>query len=384
MFLPPPDKSHWWPIIELGSIPHQPECSWPIRERPILGARVAQEVPLQCQVQPVEIVACSIHGPCHWSQVWHLHLHPDAAVLTNVRPALRIPGDRCQEGLAPEVRARWVALRAHTQAHQPPAPIVALDQVGVAERLDRTVEAAVGQNGIVRTALPWSPRCRTPRDRRHMAEFGATLGDQEIVVATDLVEVRSLRESATSAGPNAFRLGQALPGRDVDLALLNAPHRDQRIDLVWEGETSEPVAGQIYTASIVESERGVDAALIEPDRFGPRTKGVTGVNKEVATTGDVGRHHVEDAVVIADCRGEDTARGTDVRERQLAQACQAVPDLAPMHQVAAVEQRHAREILERAGDQKVVLSGAADAGIGVKARYNGIGKRHRLLQSSRM
>jgi hypothetical protein len=60
MLLPPPNKYHRRPIIEPGSIPQQPECSWPIHERPILGAQVVQEIPLQSQVQPVEIVACSI------------------------------------------------------------------------------------------------------------------------------------------------------------------------------------------------------------------------------------------------------------------------------------------------------------------------------------
>src|SRR2546428_7706449 len=68
-----------------------------------------------------------------------------------------------------------------------------------------------------------------------------------------------------------------------------------------------------------------------------------------------------------------------VGERELTGPRKDMPDLAPVHEVAAVEERHAGEILERAGHEEVVLPDAADARVRVEAGNDRIRKRHGLL-----
>src|SRR5262245_32017711 len=106
----------------------------------------------------------------------------------------------------------------------------------------------------MRASLPRPPRRLAPRDRHHVAELGATLGDEQIVVAADLVEVRRLWVSATSPAPDAPQLAHALPGGDINFALLDAPERDGRVDLGRRREARHPVAGQIHAGIVVEEE----------------------------------------------------------------------------------------------------------------------------------
>ena len=57
---------------------------------------------------------------------------------------------------------------------------------------------------------------------------------------------------------------------------------------------------------------------------------------------------------------------------ELAFAREAMPDLSPMGQVPAVEQRHAGEIFEAAGGKIVVAPHAADAGVGMETGDDGV------------
>jgi hypothetical protein len=54
-------------------------------------------------------------------------------------------------------------------------------------------------------------------------------------------------------------------------------------------------------------------------------------------------------------------------ERELARPREDMSDLAPVHEIAAVEEGHAREILKRARHEEVVLPEAADA----RVRFEG-------------
>jgi hypothetical protein len=49
-----------------------------------------------------------------------------------------------------------------------------------------------------------------------------------------------------------------------------------------------------------------------------------------------------------------------------------MPDLPPVHEILAVEERNARKIFERAGDEIIVIADSANARIGMEARDNGI------------
>ncbi len=77
-------------------------------------------------------------------------------------------------------------------------------------------------------------------------------------------------------------------------------------------------------------------------------------------------------------------RGADapivlVAQRELFRAGQAVADLPPVDQVAAVEGRHAGEIGERGGDQGVILADSTDGWVWVKAGDNWVGVHYKRL-----
>src|SRR2546430_16371841 len=100
------------------------------------------------------------------------------------------------------------ALRTHTQTHQPPTAVVGLDEIGVTKRLERAVEAPMGQDGIMRAALPGSPLGVAARDRHHMTMLCPTLSDQQIVATVDLVEVGAFWRFPPGACPDAPGFGQ--------------------------------------------------------------------------------------------------------------------------------------------------------------------------------
>ena len=96
--------------------------------------------------------------------------------------------------------------------------------------------------------------------------------------------------------------------------------------------------------------------------------GSVAVTKKLPPRADVVGDHVEGAVLVAQRRGEDAFRALRRGQRHLAGARERVPDLAPVREVAAVEDRDAREIFERAGRQVVVVADAHDRRVRVEAR----------------
>ena len=87
----------------------------------------------------------------------------------------------------------------------------------------------------------------------------------------------------------------------------------------------------------------------------------------MSPAGDVRCGHIKNAIVITDGRRPDAARSPTTIQWKLTRPGQAVPDLLPVDQVAAVEDRDAGEIFEGAGDEVKIPSNAANAGVGVKA-----------------
>src|SRR5699024_1425320 len=163
---------------------------------------------------------------------------------------------------------------------------------------------------------------------------------------------------AAGAVPDDLRLAEPLSGFKID-----REHAD-----------AGPAAlvavrpGVVDGAVVVPEQRGVDAALVDVDRLRPFAADVVRPDEEVAAVRHIRRNHVKPAVAPADRRRIDAARGAAVFERKLAVARQHVADLLPVQQIAAVPQRHAREKLERAVDQIIILADAADARVGIEAR----------------
>src|SRR3546814_12842679 len=68
---------------------------------------------------------------------------------------------------------------------------------------------------------------------------------------------------------------------------------------------------------------------------------------------DTGVDDVKAPAVVADRRGEQSARDADLADRQLAWAVDGVTDLAPVDQVAAVIDRQAGKPAERSEERRV-------------------------------
>ena len=168
--------------------------------------------------------------------------------------------------------------------------------------------------------------------------------------------MRSLGIATAHAPPQRTALGELPTRLGVDLA---------------EHDGVVGIAHHVAFA-VLEEERGVDALLLQPDGLAPGPRRVGSSNYEIATISYVCSDHIVGAVVVAQRGRIDAQPRTGTLERQLRVACEHVADLPPMHQVGAMEDGHAGEILERGVHQIVVAAHATDAGVGVESADDGI------------
>ena len=331
----------------------------------VLQVRVADIYPVIAQGVGIEVCANGFRGHRLLRQGGHVHVQVDGAVGIYHGPGSFIPAHRGEERLAAQ-DVVLAAVRAEGQAHQPPAAIGCLYQVGMARALDGVVlgvHVDVCQDGVGGIARVRAINAAAAGDGHLVAILGAPLGDEQVVPAVFLIDMRAFRVASARTVPNAFGGGQLFAGHRVDLA---------------EEDTHVRVAYQVALA-VFEVERGVDAALLQPDGFGPRAARVGGVDQEIAFARHVGRDHVEHAVIVADGGGIDAAPGAGFVQRQLRGARQAVAYLRPVHQVLAVVQGHAGEVLETAVHQVEVVAHSAHAGVGMITRDDGVLIPLRLL-----
>ncbi len=277
------------------------------------------------------------------------------------RPAVG-PAHRSQERLAAEhVPAGRSAARSHPEQHHPPRSVGCLHEVGVAGVLDRTVGAAVREDRIGGTGFERSARRWTARYRDAVAAFGAALGDHQVPVLADVVEVRGLGcLAAGRAGPDPSRFAEGLPGVRIDAQLRDSRH------------------GAPAGAVVVPGEVGVDAGDVgQRDRIGPLAGRVGRGDQQVASAGThVRGDQPESAVVMPQRRRVDAGRRRRAGgQRQLLGTVERVADLRPVHEIPAVEDRHAREVFKAGAREVVVLADAADTRVRMQPRDDGIVER---------
>ena len=165
-----------------------------------------------------------------------------------------------------------------------------------------------------------------------------------------------LRESGSAR--DAARLAEQLAGLGID--------RD-----LHDRHAAAPPAGprEVAGAVLVPEQIRIDAH--DPGRVDgsrPGSGGVGGRDDQVtfAHPVDAGRDHPEPAVVVTDRRREDPAAPLRRPERQLVVAIEHVADELPRDEVAAVEDRHPGQVLERRVDQVVVVADPADRRVRVE------------------
>ena len=95
------------------------------------------------------------------------HAQLDAAAVADGRPAVGGKAHRRQERLAAQV-VEAPALRPDAKEHRPGRPVIQLDEIGVAGRLDRVLgPVPVRQDRVAREGLERSERGRAARDDLH-------------------------------------------------------------------------------------------------------------------------------------------------------------------------------------------------------------------------
>ncbi len=357
-FLAAADEGGSGHVAEGGRDAAERERAGAAGKRPGAVIGVAAEVPLQAEPGGGEVVGESSVADLLGQRAIGFDLQAHGLAAVDDRPAVLRPLDGRQAGFPADVVHLGIADMAAGEEHDPPAAMLVLDQIRMAGGLERRIDAAVGEDRIMRTGLEGAEDALAAGDGDHMAELRATLGHEQVVPAILGEHVRAFGILAARAAPEMPAFAEQLAGGDVDLRLERA---------LIALRVLRAVADEVGLAVVIEEQRRVDPGLVHPDWVGPLAGRVIGLDVEVAAMGDVGGDHVEPAVVVADGRRVDAAGGAGLVEGKLAFAGQAMADLLPVHQVAAVEDGDAGEVLEAAGDEVEVAADAADGRIGMEA-----------------
>ena len=230
-------------------------------------------------------------------------------------------------------------------------------------RLNRLF-GAVGmrQDGVVRIRLERPVRRLRARDRHAMSCARAALREQQVLAAVDRIQVRPLGPDAAGAAPQQLWLAEQSSRRQIELGLVCTAVLPAAVSEVERATVGRERQGGIHR----------ELGLVDPDRIRPGTGWIARGDEEAATARYVRADHVEGAVVLADRGRKNPLRAGDASERELARPREHVPELSPVHEVTAMKDRDAREILERARHQVIVGTDATDARIRVEAGQDGV------------
>src|SRR5665647_104448 len=191
---------------------------------------------------------------------------------------------------------------AHPEVDHRPRAVGPLHEVGVPGGLHGPVCPPAREYGVLVVAAEWPVWGGTSGHRHRVPALGATLGDEQVPDALDLVQVRRLGGLPTGAGPQSPGLTDRLTTGRVDRRLEDSV--GTRLGMrARPGEPARPGG--------IPREVGVDAGQRrETHRIGPAPGGVRGGDEQVpATVGHVGGDHPELVVVVTQRRRVDAARG---------------------------------------------------------------------------
>src|SRR5204863_9728589 len=150
---------------------------------------------------------------------------------------------------------------------------------------------------------------------------------------------------------------------------------------------ASPAVARVEDPAVEERERRIEAVRVEPLRIRPWPAWVARSREQMAAA-DQRRDEEEHAVVVAKRRRVHAARAPAAGEVELTPARERVPELPPVDEVAAMEQRDAGEILETAARQVEIASDPAHARVGMEPRQDpdsrtpARGRAQRLVRSA--
>ena len=306
------------------------------------------------------------------------------------REAVFRPADGHQERLPAQVLEAFLR-RPAAQENAPPGPVRGLEQVGVARTGHRIRpvrrQVTLGQDGIPVPGLVFPHRGIAAEDYLRMLVRSAAFRAHQEIFPVDLVQVRSFDPDRLLGRVHAL-VHDDSPLADRAIVLHVIFHDADRAVTVVLGLAARRVVviHDIGPSVVIEEQGRVDALhLRQQDRVRPGAEGVLRLHQEVPRAHIRGNHVVRPVRrVVLDVRGKDAAaRMLAAEARQLRRAVQDVTDLLPVYQIAAVEDRDAREIAEGGRDQEIVsFSVRAEARIGIPARQDGV--VHHILSGQGM
>ena len=269
----------------------------------------------------------------HLWQCLHLHQRVDGIAPVHHWPLSLLPLHRCEECLTPQVVIRSSEVTIGEECH-PPRTVLRLYEVTMTSALylHRLSEhVTVGEDRVLGIAHIRAVDIPASGDGELMCQFGTSLRDKQIVIAVFLIDMRSLRISASRASPERFAWSELFSCLHVYLT---------------EHDGIVGVRHHI-TLAILEPQRGVDTLLFQPHRLTPRTSRVFCRNHEVTAIANVGGYHIIGTLVVSDSRGVDAQPRICALQRQLTLPVEHISDQFPVHQVLRVIDGHSREIMKR-------------------------------------
>ena len=252
------------------------------------------------------------------------------------------------------------------------------------------LHVALRQDRVAVGTRVWAEDILGAVDVGRVVDVGASLGCYHVVIAVDLVDVRTLGavEAVFTAGAVFVEgpgvadgvAGHGVERDEADAAVRAPAGHTLRRFLVYD----------IGLAVFVEEEGGVDAVdVLEEDGIAPVSRRVGGGHVEMPfLQSEVGRDHVEEPVVgvVGYLRGVD-ATLVEALSEQVWKLRGAVEDIAyvfPVDEVCRMIQGYSREVSERGGDEVIVRAFAADTGIAVPSGDDRIVELGLVLQRAQV
>ena len=202
--------------------------------------------------------------------------------------------------------------------------------------------------------------------------------DQEVVVISYMIDVRSLRRGRVchrAACQQRMAFSEQSARGEFQFLHPDMPRCGIRI---WVGSA----VAQIIDFPLVKYQRGIDSLCpLHDDGIGPGPCRIIRpyVEVHVVPVGRVAhqrRDHVEPSLVIEDRRGIDAPGWIQSVQRQLFRSIQHMAYLLPMYQVPGMEDRNAGIIFKCGCDQIIIFSPPAYRRIRIESRQNRILKFH--------
>lgn len=353
----------------------------------LFGEGRAQPLEIDGEFGSVEILARRLGGKRVRREIGRGCIESwDTLAVQGAQPVVGAPDHFLNSGFATEGAAAAVVERAAAEVGEVGVAGLSVAEIGVTGALQRSVGAVTRAHDVgVGVKLVGTVDVFRACHGDGVVPCGAALGDDEVVVAVALVEVRGFGEAERGAledvGDGA---DEAAFGDGVFL-------EDDAGEAVVAGAMVPELVDDVFAAIVIVEERRIETAAVEINGIGPiAIDGGRGDEEVVevaerragraadggaAVAFDVGVEEPELAVGVRQARRPDAA-GVGIAEHvELARAAERAGEEAPVDEIAGVMDLDAGEPLECRRGDVVVVADAKDGRVGVEAGEDGVADR---------